>query len=116
LNKVAQKVGKVQHLREALEPVRADHEDLRTVPNAGENAYTLVAVPDELEGLFLCSKRSETNEYVPGDETTSAKNYGHYYATLFMFRTPGEHSAALTLLWGKENGQWKIISYEVATP
>ena len=116
LNQVAQKVGKVEHLREALEPIRASHDDLKTVEHAGEHAYTLVAVPDEHEALFLCNKRSRANQYAPEDETTPAKNYGHYYATLFTFRTPGEHSAALTLLWGKENGQWKIISYEVVTP
>lgn len=115
LNRVAQKVGKVKHLHEALEPIPASHDDLLTVAHPGEDAYTLVAVPDELEGLFLCSKRSKANPYVEDDETT-AKRYGQYYATMFTFQTPGEHSAALTLLWGKEKGQWKIISYEVLTP
>jgi hypothetical protein len=35
---------------------------------------------------------------------------------LFTFRTAGDHPAALTLLWAKDGGQWKIISYEVVTP
>ena len=115
LNRVAQKVGKVEHLSDALEPIRASHDDLKTVAHAGEDAYTLVAVPDELEALFLCSKRSKAHPYVEDDQT-AAKRYGQYYATMFTFRTPGEHSAALTLLWEKESGQWKIISYEVLTP
>ena len=115
LNRVATKVGKVQHLSEALEPIRASHDDLQTVAHPGEDAYTLVAVPDELEALFLCSKRSKANPYVEDDDA-KAKSYGKYYATMFTFRTPGEHSAALTLLWGKEGGQWKIFSYEVVTP
>jgi hypothetical protein len=33
-----------------------------------------------------------------------------------MLRAPGDHPAALTLLWGKENQKWKIIAYEVVTP
>ena len=49
---MAQKVGKVEHLNEALEPVKPAHEDLRTVEHAGEGAYTLVAVPDELASSF----------------------------------------------------------------
>jgi hypothetical protein len=114
LNRVAQKVGKAEHLREALEPIRATHEDLKTVEHVGEHAYTLVAVPDELEASFLCHKRSTKEPYAPDESGTM--HYGKYYATLFTFRTPGEHSAAMTLLWGKENGQWKIISYEVVTP
>ncbi len=97
-----------------MEPVRPEHEDLRVVEHAGEHAYTLVAVPDSLAGSFSCNKRSTKNPYQPGDE--ARKVYGNYYATLFTFRTPGEHAAALTLLWGKQEGQWKIISYEVVTP
>ena len=114
LNGVGQRVGRVEHLKDALEPVRPAHEDLRAVEQTGEQAYTLVAVPEELESSFLCHKRSTKDPYV-GDDS-GAKHYGKYYATLFMFRTPGEHPAALTLLWGKENGQWKILSYEVVTP
>jgi hypothetical protein len=114
LNKVAQKVGRVEHLNEALEPVNPVHEDLRTVEHAGERAYKLVAVPDELASLFECEKRSKKHPYA-GDEAAK-KVYGNYYATMFTFRTPGEHSAALTLLWGKDGGQWKILSYEMVTP
>ena len=114
LNKVATKVGKVEHLREALEPVKPAHEDLRTVEHAGEHAYTLVAVPDELEPSFACHKRSTKDPYVAADSATM--HYGNYYATMFTFKTPGEHPAALTLLWSKENGEWKIVSYEVEAP
>jgi hypothetical protein len=114
LNKVAQKVGKVEHLNEVLEPVKPENEDLRTVEYAGEQAYTLVAVPDELASSFECEKRSKKHPYA-GDDAAK-KVYGNYYATMFTFRTPGEHSAALTLLWGKDGGQWKILSYELVTP
>jgi hypothetical protein len=116
LTTVGKDVGKVQHLRDALEPVRPEHEDLQIVEHAGEHAYTLVAVPDSLAGAFLCDKRSTKNPYRPEDGATQPKVYGNYYATLFMFRTPGEHPAALTLLWAKDSGHWKIIAYEVVTP
>ena len=114
LNMVALKVGKVEDLNEALQPVKPTHEDLRTVEHAGERAYTLVAVPDELASSFECEKRSKKHPYA-GDEAAK-KVYGNYYAMMFTFRTPGEHSAALTLLWGKDNGKWKILSYELVTP
>ena len=114
LNKVAQKVGKVEHLKDALEPVKPAHEDLRMVDHSGEGAYSLVAVPDELESSFVCHKRSTKDPYT-GDEN-GTMHYGKYYATMFMFRTPGEHPAALTLLWGKDGGAWKILSYEVVAP
>ena len=82
--------------------------------HTGEHAYTLAAVPDELEPSFACHKRSAKDPYVSDDSGTM--HYGKYYATMFTFKTPGEHPAALTLLWGKESGEWKIISYELVTP
>jgi hypothetical protein len=116
MSTVDKDLGKVQHLNEALEPVRAEHDDLQVVEHAGEHAYTLVAVPDYLAGSFLCDKRSSKNPYAPADGSAQQKDYGNYYAVLFMLRAPGDHPAALTLLWGKENEKWKIIAYEVVTP
>ena len=116
LTTVGKDLGKVQHLHDALEPVRAEHDDLQVVEHAGEQAYTLVAVPDYLAGSFLCDKRSSKNPYAPADGPAQQKEYGNYYATLFTLRTPGDHPAALTLLWGKENQKWKIIAYEVVAP
>jgi hypothetical protein len=109
-------VGTVQHLRDALEPVQPDHDDLQRVPHAGEDAYAVVAVPDYLADAFRCDKESVTHPYKLVPETAKQKTYGNYYATLFALRTPGDHSAALTLLWNKEGGQWKIIAYELVTP
>jgi hypothetical protein len=114
LTRVGKNVGKVQHLRDALEPVKPEHEDLKIVEHTAEHAYTLAAVPDSLVSSFECEKRSTKNPYTSDDAAQNV--YGNYYATLFTFRTAGDHPAALTLLWGKDNGQWKIISYEVVTP
>lgn len=114
LTNVGKEVGKVQHLHDALEPVQPDHDDLRTLSHAGEGAYTVVAVPDGLADSFLCVKTSPAHPYQPG-EASQEKVYGNYYATMFAFRTPGDHPAALTLLWGKEGGEWKIVAYGLTT-
>ena len=86
------------------------------VNHAGEDAYTVVAVPDYLTGSFLCEKESTSHPYEPPTGSAKQVTYGNYYATLFALRTPGEHPAALSLLWNKENGQWKIIAYQLMTP
>jgi hypothetical protein len=116
ITSVGKDVGTVQHLRDAMEPVQPDHDDLRLVPHAGEDAYAVVAVPDYLADSFRCEKESVSHPYKPAPETAQQKTYGNYYATLFALRTPGDHPAALTLLWNKEGGQWKIVSYELVTP
>jgi hypothetical protein len=114
LNRVAQKVGKIEHLHDALEPVKPVHEDLREVEHTEKQAYTLVAVPDKLASSLECEMRSKRHPF-SGDEAEE-NVYGNYYAAMFAFRTPGEHPAALTLLWGKDGAQWKILSYELMTP
>src|SRR5215831_2662731 len=115
MTSLGREVGPVQHLRDAVEPVQPEHDDLKVVRREGEGAYTVVAVPDYLAELFQCDTESSQHPY---DVSADAKRkaYGNYYAVLFSLRTPGEHSAALTLLWAKESEKWKIIAYELLAP
>jgi hypothetical protein len=115
ITSVGEDVGPVQHLRDAMEPVQPEHDDFKILRHEGEGAYTVVAVPDYLAELFLCDKESSKHPY---DVSPDPKRtiYGNYYAILFSLRTPGEHSAALTLLWAKESQKWEIIAYEVLAP
>ena len=112
---VGKDVGQVHHLRDAVEAVEPDHDDLKTVAHSGADAYTVVAVPDYLAASFTCQDKA-----VPPDQVATAdsqpKTYGKYYATLFALRTPGDHPASLAFLWSKENGQWKIVSYSLMAP
>lgn len=112
---VGKELGAVRHLRDAIEPVQPTHEDLRMVGHPSGDAYTLIAVPDSLAGSFLCRETSPQHPYQATGDPNS-KQYGTYYASLFALRTPGDHPAALSLLWGKEQGQWKIIAYELTAP
>lgn len=109
---VGQDVGPVRHLSDAMEPVRPEHDDFQVLEHTGEGAYTVVAVPDYLVELFLCDKESTKHPYTVSLDS-NRPTYGNYYAVLFSLRSPGEHSAALTLLWAKESQQWKIVAYRV---
>ncbi|MGC2110920.1 MAG: hypothetical protein WA655_15470 [Candidatus Korobacteraceae bacterium] len=114
LNAIDQDVGASKHLADVVEPVDPDHPGLKLVPHAGEDAYTVVAVPDSLAETFMCEKESRQHPYQPVESETPT--YGNYYGTLFAVRTPGEHAASLAFLWSKEGGQWKIVSYEIIAP
>jgi hypothetical protein len=115
MTSVGKDVGPVQHLHDAIEPVQPEHDDLKVLPHKGEGAYTVAAVPDYLAEMFLCDKESPKHPYdVPADP--KQKVYGNYYAVLFSLRTPGDHPAALTLLWAKDSDKWKIIAYELLAP
>jgi hypothetical protein len=95
-----------------MEPVQPEHDDVKILQHVGEGAYTVVSVPDHLVELFLCDKESAQHPYAVSPDS-KRPTYGNYYAVLFSLRSPGEHSAALTLLWAKESQQWKIVAYKV---
>ena len=113
---VGKDVGPARHLPDVIEPVVPDHDDLKLVSHPGQDAYTVVAVPDYLAESFSCEKWSTKQPYQATADDPQAKTYGKYYATLFALRTPGNHPASLTFLWSKVDGQWKIVSYELAAP
>jgi hypothetical protein len=115
MTSIGKEVGPVQHLRDAVEPARPEHDDFKVVRHEDEGAYTVVAVPDYLADLFLCDTESSQHPFTVSADP-KGKVYGNYYAVLFSLRTPGEHAAALTLLWHKELEKWKIIAYEVLAP
>ena len=116
LSEVGKDVAPTKHLRDAIEPVSADHLGLKPVAHEHDEAYSVVAVPDSLADSFSCQKRSADHPYQGASDEPDGLVYGKYYATLFSLRTPGDHPAALTFLWSKENGAWKISAYQLVAP
>ena len=111
---VSQDVGNSQHLADVVEAADPEHPGLKLVKHKSEQAYTLVAVPDTLVPAMMCEKESNQHPYQAQESATP--KYGDYYDMLFAVRTPGDNPASLSFLWGKDNGQWKIISYEMMSP
>lgn len=111
---VAQDIGNSQHLSDVVEASAPEHPGLKLVKHHKDQAYTLVAVPDHLAPAMMCEKESHQHPYRDQDSATPV--YGNYYDMFFELKTPGEHPASLSFLWGKDNGQWKIVSYEMLSP
>jgi hypothetical protein len=111
---IAQDVEQVHSLPDVIEPAEPDHPGLKLVPHDEDEAYALVAVPDELVPVLSCGKKSKEHPFELS--ATDDFKYGNYYDQLFAIRTPGDHPASLSFLWGKDNGQWKIISYQMMSP
>ena len=116
LSTIANDLEPAQHIDEVLEPVDPDHPGLKLVDHPEQDAYTIVAVPDTMASIFMCEKESRAHPYQPADWEAQSSSYGKYYELLFEVRTPGEHPASLSFLWSKDQGQWKIVSYEMVSP
>jgi hypothetical protein len=113
---IGQEVGKSEQIPDVVEAVDPEHAGLKLVTHAGEDAYTVVAVPDSMVKNLTCEKESHQHPYQPAGDDAQPGNYGSYYGMLFALRTPGEHAASMAFLWAKDGDKWKIVSYDILAP
>ena len=60
---------------------------------------------------YLCDQQiPELKRYEP--TSADPKGYGVYYSVVFRFKIEEELGGTLGLLWMKEAGEWRIVSYE----
>src|SRR5262245_3113990 len=106
--KVNASIRRPKRLEDTIKPVAAHHEQLKPVSHSQEKAFSLVSVPNEMAASELCGSTKSNAA------TSDGKNY---YGAAFQFKIPGqgEEPAALYTLWGLEEGQWKVIAWEVLT-
>jgi len=109
LEQIARGVNK-SRLADSIEGVDPTHRDIRIIGHQREDAYTLLSMPDHIAGAFDCSR------FGTQAEDPDSGTYGNHYATAFRFRARSGAPAALLLIWGKEEGEWRIIACHVVTP
>jgi hypothetical protein len=115
MKQIAETAGKVKSLKDALEAPQPHHDDIKLVKHTTPQAFVIVSIPDYMAEAADCTKLTQggmPNFADPG----SAKKYGNYYAVGFRLKKGGPGADILWLVWGKEGGAWKIISYAVIAP
>ena len=93
-----------------IESVKPWNPEVKLIPHPFDSDFDLFEVSDSLGDSFLCSNRIKKKQ---GRRQTGARKFGTYYGTTFRLRLPEADEGALALLWKKENGQWRIVSYEI---
>jgi hypothetical protein len=66
--------------------------------------FVLYSVPDDIAAAFDCETR-----LMPGGANKARREYGNYFGSTFF--VDGHPNERVALLWGKENGYWKIVSW-----
>ena len=95
------------NLTEAIDVVLPWDPTALVVNHPYEEDFAVVEMPDEKAVQYLCDRkptREEEASIAAGDLT-----YGTYYAVIFRFKVEG--GGVLGLLWERENGRWRIVSY-----
>ena len=103
-------IGRHTTLSTAIESVKPWNPDVRMIRHPFDSDFDLFEVSDSLAESFLCSNRLQKRKPTPRQ---GERAFGTYYGTTFQLRLPEAREGALALLWKKENGQWRIVSFEV---
>ena len=80
---------------------------LRVVPHPQQAQFVLYEVPDDLAARFDCASR-----LTPGAPTQGSRAYGQHFGATFRVAGPAKN-ASVALLWAREGGYWKIVSWHM---
>jgi hypothetical protein len=114
LDRVLQRVATGNNLSNLMFSVQPVNDLLRPVEQEDSQAFAIMALPDQKADSFLCQNRhlpEKTSELNSAEAT-----YGAYYLSASRLNFGEEKSAALLLLWTKEQPGWKVIAWAVELP
>jgi hypothetical protein len=81
---------------------------LRAVSQPHQAQFVLYDVPDDVAVRFDCA-----SQLTPGAPTKRPRAYGQHFAAIFRI-AGAANDTSIALLWAKEDGYWKIVSWHVA--
>jgi len=85
---------------------RLSRQGLRVVDQPNHAQFVVYDVPDDIAASLDC-ERSLT----PGMGGKASRKYGNYFGSTFY--VTGNTATPMALLWGKQNGYWKIVSWHM---
>ncbi len=107
---VNEEMGDRDNLAEAISAVsEVSTDEVRLIPHAYDKDFTVGEMTVEHAEEYLCERIPAP----PGTPVPQPTDFGIYWGALFRLKIEGDQGGVLGLLWAKENGRWKIVSYEV---
>jgi hypothetical protein len=67
----------------------------------------IYVVPDDIAARFDCESRLAL-----ADPKKALREYGNYFGATFYINAPGGQGYSLALLWARDGGFWKIVSWQ----
>jgi hypothetical protein len=111
---ISEEMGEFESLTEAIDVVIPWRKAFRVMKQPFEGDFSMVEVPDSFARAFSCEVRDREAE----DKALAAGNfqYGNYYASMFRFKVANNRGGVLGVMWKREDGDWRIVSWEVFEP
>lgn len=112
LEQTGETSGVRTNLDSLMASIEPSHPIVHVMTHSAGATYTLTSLPNAIADLADCASRAR-DEPVPDDMPL---DYGETFGANFRFQTQSGEAPVFRTLWVKENGEWKIISYDVEEP
>lgn len=103
---------RLQSLEAILEAAEPFHSAIRVMDHPFASVFSLSSIPNALADGAECEARA-SGRTIPDP---LPPDYGEGFAMTVRFKTRGGDTPVLRVLWRKENGAWRITSYDVEMP
>jgi hypothetical protein len=100
------------NLTEAIEGVTAETEEQasRVLAHPFQREFMIIQVPNQVAADYTCStRRGGEPPAMPG----GPEALGTYYGVVFRFKARDDLGGVLGLLWDRQEGSWRIVSYDI---
>ena len=100
--------GRTTSLEGLTVGVRLAYPALKVVQQPHHAQFVIYSVPDDIAARFDCESRLTIGAPKP-----AGRVYGRYYgAAFYVNATNGGKDHSMALLWAKDGGYWKIVSWQ----
>jgi len=111
LRQVNERVGKVAKLSDVSSGVRLSGPRGKEIPQPNESEFILYDVREDLAEQMKCANQLDPS--LVSAKAAKSKAFGKYVGAVFKLKAPAEEGKTIAALWAKEDGFWKLISYDV---
>ena len=106
-----QRIGKVSSLAEAASSVTITGERVKPIEQPHQREFALYEVREDLAEEFKCANRLDSAEISP--KASKSDDFGKYVGAVFRIGAKGQTGNVLATLWRKDQGYWKMITYDI---
>ena len=111
LRDVNTRIGKVAQVSDAIAGVKLSGRRGKLIPQPYESEFMLYDIREDLAQRMKCINQLDPSNLT--EKSAASKSFGKYVASVFKFKQPGQETETVAVLWAKQNGFWKLISYDI---
>lgn len=111
LKEVNQRIGKATQLSDVIVGVQLTGPRGKPIAQPYRAEFELYDVREDLAEQMKCLNRLDLSNV--STKAISSKSFGKYVGSVFKFKLTGVQTETVAVLWAKQDGYWKIISYDL---